>query len=124
MSFFSPGVARPTLDFRGLLGQTEPILIAGGRAVADYREAFVVIDVAKLKNAISVAESGRDGEVRYFGEVEATDASMRRVVAVFLCSVVGWHPSISPKVIVRCCWTFIQWVTPSWVLGGRSTSMP
>jgi hypothetical protein len=32
MSFFSPGVARPTLDFRGLLGQTEPILITGGRA--------------------------------------------------------------------------------------------
>lgn len=80
MSFFSPGVARPTLDFRGLLGQTEPILITGGRAVADYREAFVGIDVAKLKNAISVAESGRDGEVRYFGEVEATDASMRRVI--------------------------------------------
>lgn len=80
MSFFSPGVARPTLDFRGLLGQTEPILITGGRAVADYREAFVGIDVAKLKNAISVAESGRDGEVRYFSEVEATDASMRRVI--------------------------------------------
>jgi len=48
--------------------------------VADYREAFVGIDVAKLKNAIAVAESGRDGEVRYFGEVEATDASMRRVI--------------------------------------------
>lgn len=48
--------------------------------MADYREAFVGIDVAKLKNAISVAESGRDGEVRYFGEVEATDASMRRVI--------------------------------------------
>lgn len=67
-------------EFRGLLGQTEPILITGGRAGADYREAFVGIDVAKLKNAISVAESGRDGEVRYFGEVEATDASMRRVI--------------------------------------------
>lgn len=48
--------------------------------MADYREAFVGIDVAKLKNTISVAESGRDGEVRYFGEVEATDASMRRVI--------------------------------------------
>ena len=34
----------------------------------DYREAFVGIDVAKIKNAIAVAESGRNGEVRYWGE--------------------------------------------------------
>lgn len=33
-------VARPTLRVRGLLGRSEPILITGGRAVADYREAF------------------------------------------------------------------------------------
>lgn len=80
MSVFAPEVARPTLVFRGLLGQAEPILITGGRAVADHREAFVGIDVAKLKNAIAVAESGRDGEVRYFGEVETTDATMRRII--------------------------------------------
>ena len=48
--------------------------------MAHYREAFVGIDVAKLKNAIAVAEFGRDGEVRYFGEVEASDVSMRRAI--------------------------------------------
>lgn len=48
--------------------------------MADYREAFVGIDVAKLKNAFAVAESGRDGEVRYFGEVEASDVNMRRII--------------------------------------------
>jgi hypothetical protein len=48
--------------------------------VADYREAFVGIDVAKLKNAIAIAESGRNGEIRYVGEVEASDASMRRTI--------------------------------------------
>ncbi|TBY81566.1 IS110 family transposase [Rhizobium leguminosarum bv. viciae] len=48
--------------------------------MADYREAFVGIDVAKLKNAIAVAESGREGEVRYFGEVDASYASMRRII--------------------------------------------
>jgi transposase len=48
--------------------------------VSHYREAFVGIDVAKLKNAIAVAEFGRDGEIRYFGEVEASDVSMRRVI--------------------------------------------
>lgn len=39
--------------------------------MADYREAFIGIDVAKLKNAIAVAESGREGEVRFWGEVDA-----------------------------------------------------
>ena len=34
----------------------------------------------KLKNAVAVAESGRDGEVRYFGEVDASDVSMRRII--------------------------------------------
>ena len=48
--------------------------------MADYREAFVGIDVAKLRNAIAVAETGRDGEVRYFGEAEAADANMRRII--------------------------------------------
>ncbi|WP_036260261.1 IS110 family transposase [Mesorhizobium sp. WSM3224] len=48
--------------------------------MADYREAFVGIDVAKLKNAIAVADAGREGEVRFFGEVDASDMSMRRVV--------------------------------------------
>jgi hypothetical protein len=28
--------------------------------VADYREAFVGIDVAKLRNAVAIAEAGRD----------------------------------------------------------------
>ncbi|OBP75089.1 transposase [Mesorhizobium loti] len=73
-------VARPTLRVRGLLGRAEPILITGGRAVADCREAFVGIDVAKLRNAIAVADAGREGEVRFFGEVDASEESMRRVI--------------------------------------------
>ncbi|ARP67298.1 IS110 family transposase [Mesorhizobium sp. WSM1497] len=48
--------------------------------MADYREAFVGIDVAKLRNAIAIAEAGREGEVRFFGEVDASDTSMRRVI--------------------------------------------
>jgi transposase len=48
--------------------------------VADYRLAFIGIDVAKSKNAIAVAEAGRDGEVRFFGEVDASQVSMRRVL--------------------------------------------
>ncbi|QAB01055.1 MULTISPECIES: IS110 family RNA-guided transposase [Agrobacterium tumefaciens complex] len=48
--------------------------------MADYREVFVGIDVAKLKNAIAVAESGREGEIRFWGEVDASDSSMRRII--------------------------------------------
>ncbi|WP_419906047.1 IS110 family transposase [Hoeflea sp.] len=80
MSVSTGEVARPTLHVRGLLGWAEPILITGGRAVADYREAFVGIDVAKLRNAIAIADAGREGEVRFFGEVDACVASMRRTI--------------------------------------------
>lgn len=73
-------VARPTLRVRGLLGRAEPILITGERAVADYKEAFGGIDVAKLRNAIAIADSGREGEVRFFGEVDASDESMCRTI--------------------------------------------
>ena len=72
--------ALPTLRVRGLLGLAEPILIAGGRAMGDYSEAFIGIDVAKIRNAIAVAEDGRQGEVRFFGEVDASEANMRRVI--------------------------------------------
>lgn len=42
--------------------------------------AFVGIDVAKVRNAIAVADGERGGEVRYIGEVDASDDSMRRAV--------------------------------------------
>ncbi len=54
--------------------------------MTDRREAFVGIDVAKLRNAIAIADAGREGEVRFFGEVDAMDAmdamdaSMRRII--------------------------------------------
>ena len=48
--------------------------------MADYREAFIGIDVAKLRNAIAIADAGRDGEVRFFGEVDASNSGMSHVV--------------------------------------------
>ena len=38
--------------------------------MADYSEVFVGIDTSKLRNAVAIAEGGRNGEVRYLGEVE------------------------------------------------------
>jgi hypothetical protein len=49
--------------------------------VAQPKEAFIGIDVAKLRNAVAVADAGRDGEVRFFGEVDASPDGMRRLVA-------------------------------------------
>ncbi len=30
----------------------------------DYSEVFVALDMSKLKNAVAIAQDGRDGEVR------------------------------------------------------------
>jgi len=49
--------------------------------VGQSTEAFIGIDAAKKRNAIAVAEAGRDGEVRYWGEVDASPESMRKIVA-------------------------------------------
>ena len=49
--------------------------------MVETKEAFVGIDVAKLRNAVAVADAGRDGEVRFYGEVDASPESMRRLAA-------------------------------------------
>jgi transposase len=49
--------------------------------VAEDKEAFIGVDVAKLRNAVAVADTGRDGEVRFYGEVDASPDSMRRLAA-------------------------------------------
>jgi transposase len=51
----------------------EPILNAGGRAVEHHKQAFVGIDVAKLRNALAIAEG-------FVGEVDASDDCMRRTI--------------------------------------------
>jgi transposase len=49
--------------------------------VGHHSEAFIGIDTAKLRNAIAVAETGRNGEVRYLGEVDASEGATRKLVA-------------------------------------------
>jgi transposase len=45
-----------------------------------HGEAFVGIDAAKARNAVAIAEGGRDGEVRYLGEFDATPEATARLV--------------------------------------------
>jgi transposase len=44
-------------------------------------EAFVAFDTAKLRNAVAIADAGRNGEIRYLGEIDNTEASTRRIIA-------------------------------------------
>src|SRR5215216_3108795 len=49
--------------------------------MAEVREAFSGIDAAKLRNAVAIADAGREGEVRFLGEVDASPEGMRRLAA-------------------------------------------
>src|ERR1700719_3673792 len=66
---------------RGLPGWTGQSLKQGGRVVGHHSEAFIGIDTSKLRNAVAIAEGGRDGEVRYLGEIDATEAATRKLVS-------------------------------------------
>jgi len=35
-----------------------------------HTEVFIGLDVAKARHAVAVAEDGRNGEVRYWGEID------------------------------------------------------
>ena len=45
-----------------------------------HTEIFVGIDVAKNRTAIAVADGDRDGEVRFIGEIDTSNQSMREAV--------------------------------------------
>jgi transposase len=48
--------------------------------VGQHSRAFIGIDTSKLRNAVALAEEGRDGEVRYLGEIDTTEAATRKLV--------------------------------------------
>lgn len=46
-----------------------------------YSEAYIGLDVSKSRNAVAVAEGGRNGEIRYLGEVDNTLEATRKLAA-------------------------------------------
>lgn len=46
----------------------------------DHNEAFVAFDTSKMRNAVAIAEAGRDGEVRFVGEIENTPTATAKLV--------------------------------------------
>ena len=43
-------------------------------------EAYVGLDTSKLKISVAVAEAGRDGEVRFLGDIDSTPEAVERLV--------------------------------------------
>ena len=46
-----------------------------------HRLAYVAFDSAKDKHAVAIADDGRDGEVRYLGEIDNSPDAVRKLVA-------------------------------------------
>jgi hypothetical protein len=46
----------------------------------EHSIVFVGLDVSKDRHAVAIAEGGRDGELRYLGEIGSDDASIRRLM--------------------------------------------
>jgi transposase len=52
-----------------------------GRTISKHRLAFIAFDSAKEKHAVAIADEGRDGEVRYLGEIDNSPAAVSKLVA-------------------------------------------
>ena len=48
--------------------------------MGDDSEVFVGIDTSKLRHAVAIAAGGRGGEVRFLGEIEASEAAVTKLV--------------------------------------------
>lgn len=48
--------------------------------MGDYIAAFVAFDTSKLRNAVAIAEEGRTGELRFFGEIGNTAEATAKLV--------------------------------------------
>jgi transposase len=48
--------------------------------VSNHSEAFVAFDTSKLRNAVAIADGGRDSEVRFLGEIDTSPAATAKLV--------------------------------------------
>jgi len=48
--------------------------------MSKHSEAFVAFDTSKLRNAVAIADGGREGEVRFLGEIDSNMAAITQLV--------------------------------------------
>ena len=58
-----------------------PSLTHRGRAMQQNIRVFVGLDTSKMKISVALAEDGRQGEVRFLGDIDNTPDAMKRLVA-------------------------------------------
>ena len=46
----------------------------------EYSEAFIGFDTAKKKHAVAIADVGREGEIRYLGEIDSSPLMIERMI--------------------------------------------
>src|SRR6202049_4672782 len=68
------------MRLRGFPGWAGQSLKQGGRVVRDHSEAFVAFDTSKSRNAVAIAEAGRTGGGRFFGEIDNIEAATAKLV--------------------------------------------
>src|SRR3954465_15513005 len=61
------------------------------RTMDHHSVAYVGFDTSKTKHAVAVAEGGREGEVRYLGEIETTPAAVERLLRKLACKYKTLH---------------------------------
>ena len=49
--------------------------------MGEYSEAEIAFDTTKTKHAVAIAECGRDGVIRFIGEVANSPARIERLIA-------------------------------------------
>src|SRR3712207_9196892 len=49
----------------------------------DDSEVYVGLDTSKLRISVALAAAGRDGEVRFLGDIDSTPAAVERLVRKF-----------------------------------------
>jgi transposase len=57
----------------------------------DNSEVYIGLDTSKLKISVALAAAGRDGEVRFFGDIDSTPEAVERLV----CKLAKRHPRLS-----------------------------
>jgi hypothetical protein len=80
------------------------------------KEVFVGIDVAKRRHAVAIADAGRDGEIRYMGEFDASPESMTRLIKKLAAKHDKLHFCMRPgRPVIRC-------IGRSWLWGMTALS--
>jgi hypothetical protein len=77
-----------------------------------YSEAFIGLDTAKKKHAVAIADVGREGEIRYLGEVDSSPAAVERMIrklAAATRSCISATKQVRPG--TGCTASFALWVT-------------